>query len=32
MKIKIGLPDGSTICGMGIKRGVTLVVGGGISW
>ena len=29
MKIKIGLPDGSTICGMGIKRGVTLVVGGG---
>lgn len=29
MKIKIGLPDGSTICGIGIKRGVTLVVGGG---
>lgn len=29
MKIKIDLPDGNIIYGMGIKRGVTLVVGGG---
>ena len=29
MKIEMSLPDGTKICGMGIPKGVTLIVGGG---
>lgn len=29
MKVSIGLPDGKTISGMGIPKGITLIVGGG---
>ncbi len=29
MKIEMDLPDGTKICGMGIPKGVTLIVGGG---
>lgn len=29
MRIEMDLPDGMKICGMGIPRGVTLIVGGG---
>ena len=29
MKIELDLPDGTKLCGMGIPKGVTLIVGGG---